>query len=372
LPVPEGQSKGRKRSSCLSCVKLRTRCDQETPCTRCQELGKECIRCTPFSLVVPDLLPTSLSASNVTQPPEPNRPRSREAISIHHLLNTPEGDDFIGRFPIRDAPRGPVADDEDAVLGDQEASSDSSHWSEDHDQHDVFYGADVNFDFFFESFESLTFGAYPMQSEPLPGKTNGSRGTVSAAAVALEPRAYEIRHLLQTTAANFSNLLPEARYMHDLAPAIELLTHDELDHCINLYFANYHRHCPIIHRPSFQPTMVPIPMLLSTVALGGMYSSEQNKVAWMRSLLDVMEAYIFGLPGLRDEYHSGVNLAKAPDEDTLHQQFQLFQGAYLMVVAQFFSGNVAARRRARRQRFMRVLTVCSCQTSCRGRVLKWS
>lgn len=45
-PVPEGQSKGRKRSSCASCVKLRTRCDQETPCSRCLELGKECIRGT--------------------------------------------------------------------------------------------------------------------------------------------------------------------------------------------------------------------------------------------------------------------------------------------------------------------------------------
>ena len=43
-PVPEGQSKGRKRSSCQSCVKLRTRCDQETPCGRCVELGKDCVR----------------------------------------------------------------------------------------------------------------------------------------------------------------------------------------------------------------------------------------------------------------------------------------------------------------------------------------
>lgn len=47
LPVPEGQVKGRKRSSCTSCVKLRTKCDQETPCSRCRELGKECVRCKP-------------------------------------------------------------------------------------------------------------------------------------------------------------------------------------------------------------------------------------------------------------------------------------------------------------------------------------
>lgn len=52
-PVPEGQSKGRKRSSCLSCVKLRTRCDQETPCGRCQELGKECVRGWPHQLIQP-------------------------------------------------------------------------------------------------------------------------------------------------------------------------------------------------------------------------------------------------------------------------------------------------------------------------------
>ena len=44
LAVPEKLDKGRKRTSCDSCVKLRTKCDSQTPCGRCQELGKDCIR----------------------------------------------------------------------------------------------------------------------------------------------------------------------------------------------------------------------------------------------------------------------------------------------------------------------------------------
>ncbi|KAI9869806.1 MAG: hypothetical protein M1823_008947, partial [Watsoniomyces obsoletus] len=56
-----------------------------------------------------------------------------------------------------------------------------------------------------------------------------------------------------------------------------------------------------------------------------------------------------------DEYSNSLNLAEAPDEQTLQFQFEIFQGAYLIIIAQYFSGNVAAKRRARRQRFTRVL-----------------
>ncbi|KIX01125.1 uncharacterized protein Z518_10191 [Rhinocladiella mackenziei CBS 650.93] len=361
-PVPEGQSKGRKRSSCLSCVKLRTKCDQETPCTRCQELGKECIRCKSWSAFPrPPNFDVLLSASSPQKTPEVPRPKSRDAIPIHHLLNAPEDDDFIGRFPIRSNPRGAVGEDDETTVGDHEDSSEASHWSEDYEHHDVFIGAEipdlegVNFDSFFGGFESLTFGLYPLHSD-LSRITSGG-GVASDTAMALEPRAYEIRQLLMESASKLADQFPEIPHNPHLASSIRLLTHTELDHCLDLFFGNYHRHCPILHRPSFQPTIVPIPLLLSTVALGAMYSPEPGKKAWMKSLLDVMEAYIFSLPGLREEYIGGLMLSEAQDEETLNSQFQLFQGGYLMVVVQYFSGNLAGRRRARRQRFSTILSI---------------
>lgn len=360
-PVPEGQSKGRKRSSCLSCVKLRTKCDQETPCNRCQELGKECVRGRSCRGGCWKSLTHSSPASSPQKQQEPNnRPKSRDAIPIHHLLNNPDGDDFVGRFPIRDTTGRLGTDEDDVTIGEPEDSSEASHWSEDFETNDVFIGAElpdleINFDSFFGGFETMTFGAYPLV--PDISQIFSGAALASPSAMALEPRAYEIRQVMMETASKLAHDFPENSHMLHLAPAIELLTPTEIDHCIGLFFGNYHRHCPILHRPSFHPTTVPTALLLAIVALGAMYSPEPAKVTWMKSLLDVMEPYIFSLPGLRDEFGGGLLLADATDEETLHYQFQSFQGAYLMVVVQYFSGNLAGRRRARRQRFTTVMSV---------------
>ncbi|KAK5336494.1 hypothetical protein LTR07_008528 [Exophiala xenobiotica] len=319
--------------------------------------------CTPLLLILLTWRIDTylLVVSSPQKSSEHLRPKSRDAIPIHHLLNTPEGDDFIGRFPIRSTVAAPIDEDDDAALGEVEIASDASHWSEDYESNDVFIGApipdyeSVNFDTFFGGFETLTFGAYPLHHDLSQVTSVG--GLASQSAMALEPRAYEIRQLLLSTASKLSTEFPETINLMQMASDIELLTHAELDHCIGLYFTNYHRHCPIFHRPSFQPTTVPIPLLLGMVSLGAMYSQERAKVLWMKCLLDVMEAYVFSWPGLRDDYGGFFTLAEAPDEETLDYQFQLFQGAYLMVVVQYFSGNLAARRRARRQRFITVLSV---------------
>lgn len=297
------------------------------------------------------------------KPQDVARPKSRDAISIHHLLNAPDYDDLIGRFPIRDTSGAPVGEDDDGTLGDHEDSSDASHWSEEYEQNDVFIGAEMpdyevaNFESFFGNFETLTFGAFPLTHYDLSQMTRGG-GIASSAAMALEPRAYEVRQLLLATATKLANEYPGHPQIAQWGPAIELVTHVELDHCLGLYFSNYHRHCPILHRPSFQPTIVPIALLLPAVALGAMYSPEPLKVTWMKSLLDVMEAYVFSMPGLKEDYLENFSLADAPDEDTLNYHFQMFQGAYLMIVVQYFSGNLAGRRRARRQRFSSILGVC--------------
>ena len=44
LPVPEPPTTRRQKFACVSCVKLRARCDQDSPCTRCRKRGTECVR----------------------------------------------------------------------------------------------------------------------------------------------------------------------------------------------------------------------------------------------------------------------------------------------------------------------------------------
>jgi hypothetical protein len=201
--------------------------------------------------------------------------------------------------------------------------------------------------------ETLTFGSSVMPADPMqPTQMDIS----DYRAEALEPRAQEIRTALQTTAMNFGSQ-PDMSSLLELGPAISQLTASEVASLVELFFQHYHIHCPIVHRPSFDPTRKPLVLVLAIIALGGMYAADRARIDRMKMLLDVIELYIFNVPGLREEFSYSFDLSKAADEDTLYAQFEIMQGAYLIIVAQYFSGNLAAKRRARRQRFTRVLDV---------------
>ena len=265
---------------------------------------------------------------------------------------------MIPRFPIRPTPPGTEGDEDDAVINDAEDSSEASHWSEDYEQNDPYIGAampdfdGVTFDSFFGGFESLTFGSYPLHHD-MSQITSGSQ-ILSPSAMVLEPRAYELRQLLLNASSRLAMEYPDNPQLPLLSTNIELLTHVEIDQCLESYFTNYHRHCPILHRPSFQPTLAPAPLLLACIALGAMYS-DPVKVSWMKGLMDVIEVYIFSLPAVRDEFFVTDGYRNLPDEDAVNYHFQVYQGAYLFVVALYFSGNLAGRRRARRQRYCTVV-----------------
>jgi hypothetical protein len=126
----------------------------------------------------------------------------------------------------------------------------------------------------------------------------------------LEPRANEIKDRLRIAAATLDNL-HGTQSLKDLDSAIELIAPSEIEACIDLFFRYYHRHCPILHKPSFCPLIAPVPLFLAVMALGGMYYKDPNKVAWIRKLLNLIETYIYGLPGLRDEREGGLDLSQA-------------------------------------------------------------
>jgi hypothetical protein len=295
-----------------------------------------------------------LPATPPKKGPEPSEAKSHEHISINFLLNSPENDDFVGRFPTCQ----PTTEDTDSSDGDIPQSHaiapEIPEWHDGLGSYDAFFGADMSFDSFFDNLENLSFGA-PLTHIRSPTFTSGSAES-SATCSGLETRALEIQAHLRIAAAT----LDEANgtcSLRDLDPAIDLVTYSEIETCVDLFFRYYHRHCPILHKHSFCPVITPMPLLLAVMALGGMYHKDPTKVAWIRKLLDLMETYIYSLPGLRDEHEGSLDLSQGPDEDTIYQQFEIFQGAYFIIVAQYFSGSLAARRRVRQQRFSRVLTV---------------
>ena len=84
----------------------------------------------------------------------------------------------------------------------------------------------------------------------------------------------------------------------------------------------------------------------------------------LKLLLDIIEAYIYSIPGINDEYDlPGRRYVRQGDSVSLERQcYQLeeFQGAYLIIVLQFWTGNPTARIRVRQQRYARISAVSIC------------
>ena len=99
------------------------------------------------------------------------------------------------------------------------------------------------------------------------------------------------------------------------------------------------------------------------------YSKEAEEVKKLRLLLDTIETHIYSIPMLNDEYDSPgrVFVRQGDDAPAEWQQYQLeeLQGAYLMIVLQYWTGNTIARARVRQARFTRIVAVS------RVNVIRW-
>lgn len=174
--------------------------------------------------------------------------------------------------------------------------------------------------------------------------------------IALAQRASEIREKLKYAAAiqNPPYLPPK-----EVVEAIELVTPERIATYSFLYFANWHLHAPMVHEATFNPCTAALPLALSVMSLGAMYSKEVEDVAKVKVLLDTIECCIYSIPGLSDEYDlpGRQYIKQGANASSAWQQYQLeeLQGAYLIIVLQYWTGNTAARARVRQQRFPRVV-----------------
>ncbi|RDW71876.1 hypothetical protein BP5796_07910 [Coleophoma crateriformis] len=207
----------------------------------------------------------------------------------------------------------------------------------------------------FESFEKATHNWPGMQ---VPGILWSSSNSLYIDRSVLEQRASDIRQNLYRTATSQagSNLPPK-----EVVEAIEYLSADKIAAYIKLYFQHWHKHGPIVHEPSFNPCMAAVPLVLVLMALGAMYSKEPHEVQKIQALLDTIETYIYSLPGLSEEYDLPGRIYPKPAEDVTPewQQYQLeeMQGAYLMIVLQYWTGTETARKRVRQARFTRIVEI---------------
>jgi len=86
---------------------------------------------------------------------------------------------------------------------------------------------------------------------------------------AMDQRAFDIREKLKYTAATLNPPHPPSK---DFLDAIGLITVDNFAAYIKLYFRHWHKHAPMVHEATFNPTTAALPLVLALMSLGGMVS----------------------------------------------------------------------------------------------------
>jgi len=129
------------------------------------------------------------------------------------------------------------------------------------------------------------------------------------------------------------------------------------------YLQTWHSNFSTLHMPSFVVDSTPIPLLISIVFMGAMYSQVEREVRTARILVDLAELSVFSISDLREEFeindmfrssHSSTNQDTVPSAYAL----QSLQAAKLMVCIQYWSGTPVAKKRAVESRFGVVVKAC--------------
>ncbi|CZT10969.1 uncharacterized protein RCO7_11021 [Rhynchosporium graminicola] len=135
-----------------------------------------------------------------------------------------------------------------------------------------------------------------------------------------------------------------------------LFTPSRIDKFVGLYFEFWHPHCTIVHQATFTVDAAPIPLLISVVVMGAIYSQVDTEANTAKLVLDLVELYLFSLEDLSDEYEIRhmlrVPMSSASDSIQLSVlALQHLQAAYLIVCVQFWAGSMMARKRVSDNRF---------------------
>ena len=87
---------------------------------------------------------------------------------------------------------------------------------------------------------------------------------------ALEQVAADIRKRLESSAATMN--LPNVP-SKDILESIQAITGRQIAIWIRLYFRHFHKHGPVIHEATFNPTTAALPLVLAIMSVGAMVSA---------------------------------------------------------------------------------------------------
>jgi Fungal specific transcription factor domain/Fungal Zn(2)-Cys(6) binuclear cluster domain len=268
-----------KRRSCERCSRLKCKCDDSTPCSRCVSAGVDCIRAPEKSPKPPhphqqdpsvmeeDLTNINLLAHHASQTPKETL--SPAIISPELFPNTLTTDTSQMRF--HDAFQ---ASDATPIISDENALFD---WG----LFDSNIGTMADFlpdtdEVLQEMFKTLnhpqTNSLHVDSGTIIPDETVDDQlydwNSISIAMNKIDPlethRLTINQHLLRSGTV--------------LTEDIAWLSPHNMREMVYCFFRHFHRHTPIIHSPTWDVSTTPSSLLLTMILLGAVYSDnrEQN------------------------------------------------------------------------------------------------
>ncbi|KAH6887111.1 hypothetical protein B0T10DRAFT_539238 [Thelonectria olida] len=122
-----------------------------------------------------------------------------------------------------------------------------------------------------------------------------------------------------------------------------LFAADKVDSLVQSYFENWHRHCPVLHQPSFDPLTSFTPLLTAVMLVGAIYSSNENAEA-ARNCLDAAESYIFGHDAFR-------RLLSSSSRKAFTSYIEPLQAGFIISIPQHWDTHRNSRHRVRLHRY---------------------
>lgn len=122
-----------------------------------------------------------------------------------------------------------------------------------------------------------------------------------------------------------------------------------VDTFVQVYFDNWHQHCPVLRRSAFNPETTFTPLLAAIMLIGAIYYSENSAKA-ARACLNVAENYIFG-------HHAFRHLFCPASYRDPRLSIEPLQAAFLISVPQHWDHHQDSRHRVRLHRYADLISV---------------
>ncbi len=200
----------------------------------------------------------------------------------------------------------------------------------------------AGFDMALNAFEASPFSNYNIEdlfdlsifSPPQHYPSYPNLGTISLWSDQLEQsdilqgRLIELVSQLSSVSSSLSHQNSQSGSSFSNERAGEFFPLGNIKEFIGAYFDYWDCHCPILHRPSFEPEIASLPLLLAIVLTGAAYSSPRDTAAIAREFLDVAEEYIFEHEAFRNIVQKGHFLAASETK----LDIQPLQAALIMAI----------------------------------------